>query len=595
MSFSDLRGFIRCLESRRDLARVAAEVDSDQEVTVIQHRALAAGGPALLFEHVRNSPYRMATNLFGSSSRVEAAFGRPPAEIGAELASLAERLMPPTFSRVWKARKSLLRLMRARMRDARSGPILEECFCPPRLDRLPCLKCWPLDGGSFLTLPLVHTTDPVTGQGNLGIYRMQRYDESSAGMHWQIEKGGAFHFDKARRLGRSLPVSVFLGGPPALILAAIAPLPEGMDERLLAALIMGRPLDVILRPCTGHRIPAAAEFVLEGSVSPGDTRREGPFGDHFGHYSHSADFPVFRADRLLARKDAIYPATVVGKPPQEDFFIGRALQEMSLPVLKMMNPGISDFWAYPETGFHPLAVLAVRQRYEREALKHAMAVLGRGQLSLTKVLIVVDHNVNVRDFREVSRALWRNFNPATGLHLLAPTAQDTLDFTGPAMNVGSRLILLATPGNATGRTHPPADPPAPRAVHNDISAIRSLGEAVLTVQVSQNCDKAAVRERLAADPITREYPFHVLLGEDAPLDDLMLVLWGWFTRFDPLSDLHPAKREQQGNRVILHLPIMIDATWKEGYRKPVAFDPDVASRVDRNWDRYGIGLGKKTL
>ena len=292
MSFPDLRSFIEDLERDGELVRVKAEVDPNQEITIIQHRVLAARGPALLFENVKGSPYRVVSNLFGTEARVNRVFGRPPAEIGGELAALAEALMPPTGTAAWKNRRLLLRLLTARLRRRRSGPVLDEIQTPPQLTRLPCLTCWPLDGGPFFTLPLVHTVDPETGAGNLGIYRMQRYDDTSTGMHWQIEKGGGFHFQKACRLGRSLPVSVFLGGPPALTLAAIAPLPEGVDERLLAALIMGRPLDVIRRAATGHRIPAAAEFVLEGRVTAGDSRREGPFGDHLGHYSHSADFPV---------------------------------------------------------------------------------------------------------------------------------------------------------------------------------------------------------------------------------------------------------------------------------------------------------------
>jgi len=533
----------------------------------------------------------MVTNLFGTQSRVADAVGRPPAEIGQELVDLAEQLAPPTLSALWGSRDALWRVVKARMKDVRTGPVMEECFSPPQLDRLPCLTCWPLDGGPFFTLPLVHTVDPANGRGNLGIYRLQRYDGASTGMHWQIQKGGGFHFDQARRLGQPLPVSVFLGGPPALTLAAIAPLPEGVDERLLAALMLGRPLEVIQRPETGHRVPAHAEFVLEGTVSDGDQRKEGPFGDHLGHYSHSADFPVFRVERVLARRDAIYPATVVGKPPQEDYFIGEALQEMTLPLLKLIKPGIVDLWAYPETGFHPLAVAAVHERYPREALKHAMGLLGEGQLSLTKVLIVVDHDVDVRDFRAVSRAVWQNLDPTEGLYLLPHTAQDTLDFTGPAMNAGSRLILLATRrDDFQPRTSPPSAPPGPADVHAGILAMEALGEAMLMVQVAQGCDLDAVRDSLAAHPVTQEYLFHVLVGPDVPLDDSRLMLWGWFTRFDPIADLHPLRREQVGNELVMHPPIAIDATWKEGYRQPVAFDPDRAQYVEENWPRYGIEL-----
>jgi UbiD family decarboxylase len=590
MSFPDLRGFLRHLETVGQLARVKVEVDPDQEVTIIQHRVLGRQGPALLFEHVKGSPYRLVSNLFGTPGRVEMALGRPAGQIGQEIASLAGRLMPPTIGALWSARKGLLRVLRARLKDVPGGPVLEETFEPPRLDRLPVLTCWPLDGGAFFTLPLVHTVDPVTGVGNLGIYRLQRFDDQSTGMHWQIQKGGGFHFRKACELHRPLGVSVFLGGPPALTIAAAAPKPEGLDERFLAALIMGRPLEVIPRP-GGHRVPAAAEFVLEGSVSPGDLRKEGPFGDHLGHYSHSAEFPVFRVRRMLARRDAIYPATVVGKPPQEDYFIGQALQEMTLPLLRLIKPGLGDLWAYPETGFHPLAVAGVVQRYAHEAFKHALAVLGEGQLSLTKVLIVVDHDVNVRDFRAVSRAIWRNLDASSGLHLLAPTAQDTLDFTGPAMNTGSRLILLATRNGGPGRTTPPTDPPDGGAVHRDILGLRRLGEAVLVAQVQQSADRAAVMAALADHPVAREYLFHVLVSRDVPLDDDRLILWGWFTRFDPLTDLHPARRELAGNRAILHFPIAIDATWKTGYRKPVEFDEDRLHRVEKDWGRYGIPEG----
>ncbi len=572
--------------------RVPVEVDPDQEVTIIQHRVLAQRGPALLFERVKGSNYRLATNLFGTLERVEAAFGAPPRETGEEIAALAHRLMPPTLNALWSARSTLRRMSHARLHAVRSGPVLETVAEPPDLDALPCLKCWPLDGGPFFTLPLVHTVDPDTGQGNLGIYRLQRFDAASTGMHWQIEKGGGFHFQQARARGQSLPVSVFLGGPPALTIAAVAPLPEGVDERLLAGLLMGRPLDVIARDTTGHRIPAQAEFVLEGTVSPGDVQQEGPFGDHLGHYSHSAEFPVFRVDRVLARRDAIYPATVVGNPAQEDFFIGCALQELTVPLLKIIRPGIVDLWAYPETGFHPLAAVSVKERYPREALKHALALLGEGQLSLTKVTIVVSEGVHVRDFTKVSNAIWRNLDPRDGLHLLAPTAQDTLDFTGPSMNTGSRLILLATERpDGPLRAQPPPDPPAAAEIHPHLLDLTRLGHAFLLVQLADAADREAVRDALRRHPATGPYLFHVLVSSDVDIRDPMQALWGWFTRFDPLADLHPASREAVGNKLDLLPPIAIDATWKEGYRLPVAFDPDKERLVEERWESYGIPLG----
>lgn len=588
--YRDLRSFIAALEARGELVRVRAEVDPDQEITVIQHRVLAAGGPALLFENVKGSPYRLVSNLYGTPDRVAMVFGRDPAAIGEEMAGLAEQLMPPTPAQVWKHRRTIRKVLASRMKTVRSGPVLETCTEPPDLTRLPVLTCWPLDGGPFFTLPLVHTADPVSGTGNLGIYRLQRYDAASTGMHWQIEKGGGFHFQKAAALGRPLPVSVALGGPPALTLAAIAPLPEGIDERLLAALMLGRPLEVLHRGTTGHRISSQAEFLIEGSVTAGDVRREGPFGDHLGHYSHSADFPVFRVDRVLARRDAIYPATVVGKPPQEDFYIGNALQEMCVPLLRMMRPAVTALWSYAETGFHPLAAMSVRQRYGREALKHALGVLGEGQLSLTKVLLVVDDDVDVRDFRALSRALREHLDPADGVHLLAPTAQDTLDFTGPAINFGSRLLLLANRGERSPLRPAPPAPPDPSAVHPGIRALRALGEAVLMVQVGSGWDRDAVREALLHHPATRQYILQVAVSDDVDIDDDQMALWGWFTRFDPYMDIYPADREVRGNKLILHLPLLIDATWKQGYRRPVQFDPEVEQRVNERWDAYAIGL-----
>jgi 4-hydroxybenzoate decarboxylase subunit C len=588
--YTDLRAFILDLERRGELVRIQREVDPDQEITVIQHRVIAAQGPALLFERVKGSPYRVVTNLFGTRRRVVLACGAEPEELGQRLAEVVHSLMPPSPRNLWRMRRDLLRLLPMRMRRLSKGPVLETQTQPADLNRLPVLTCWPGDGGAFFTLPLVHTTDPETGQGNLGIYRLQRFDAISTGMHWQIERGGGFHFHKAVRMGQPVPVSVILGGPPALIIAAVAPLPEGVDERLLAAYLMQKPLSVIRREPSGHLIPAAAEFVLEGQVTPGDTRLEGPFGDHFGHYSAAADYPVFRVQRVLARKDAIYPATVVGKPIQEDYYIGEALQDLALPLLYQIKPAIKALWAYPETGFHPLAVLAVDERYPREALKYTLSMLGEGHVSMTKVMITVDAGVDVRNFRAVSTALWSYLKPE-GIHLLSPTAQDTLDFTGPAMNTGSRLIMVATRGDqGPVRTTPPPLPVAVTEVHLQVLEAVAIGPAFLMLKVADGFnDLSALQDLLRRDKAARHYLFHVLVSEDVPVQEPIMRLWGWFTRFDPAADLHPAGHKVRGNRLVFEFPILIDARWKKGYPRPVAFDPEVERRVDDSWDSYGIG------
>ncbi len=589
--YADLRAFIEDLERRGQLVRVAAEVDPNQEITVIQHRVIAAKGPALLFENVKGSPYRVVSNLFGTPQRVAMACGDTPHALGERLARVVHRLMPPSPGNLWQGRKDLLRLWRARMRTVYRGPVMQTQAEPPDLNKLPVLTCWPNDGGPFFTLPLVHTTDPETGQGNLGIYRLQRYDQTSTGMHWQIERGGGFHFFKATRQGKPMPISVILGGPPALMISAVAPLPEGVDERVMAAYLMQRPLAVIKRPSSGHRIPANAEFVLEGTVTPGDLRREGPFGDHFGHYSEAADYPVFRVQRVFARKDAIYPATVVGMPVQEDYYIGEALQELSIPLLRQIKPGVTDIWAYPETGFHPLAVLAVTERYPREAFKYTLGMLGEGQVSTTKVMITVDAGVDVRNFREVSSALWANLN-ADGIHLLTPTAQDTLDFTGPAMNTGSRLILVATSGGKVPvRAAPPQLPVSVTDIHLQLREAVAIGPAFLMLKVEAGFnDLPSLAKSLCNHPVAGQYLFHVLVSEDVPLHDPIMRMWGWFTRFDPAADLHPAGHQVKGNRLLFDFPILIDARWKKGYPQPVAFDPEVERRVDERWADYHIDL-----
>ncbi len=326
-------------------------------------------------------------------------------------------------------------------------------------------------------------------------------------------------------------------------------------------------------------------------MQPGDMRLEGPFGDHFGHYSEAADYPVFRVKRVLARKDAIYPATVVGKPIQEDYYIGEALQALALPLLKQFKPAIKNIWAYPETGFHALAVMAVQERYPREALKHTLSMLGEGQVSMTKVMITVDDTVDVRNFRAVSTALWRHLRPE-GIYLLAPTAQDTLDFTGPAMNTGSRLVMVAVGGNGKRvRQAPPPQPISATDLHLQLIEAVAVGPAFLMLKVADGFDDLeALGKALRRDAVAGQYLFHILVSEDIDMRDPIMRLWGWFTRFDPDADLHPAKRTVKQNRLLLEFPILIDARWKKGYPQPVEFDPDVEQRVNERWSTYGIPL-----
>ena len=263
------------------------------------------------------------------------------------------------------------------------GPVTDVVTHDVQLGALPAMTTWPDDGGPFITLPLVFTEHPDGRGHNLGMYRLQIHDARTTGMHWQIGKGGGFHYDVAEQRAKPLPVTVFLGGPPALMLSAVAPLPENVPELLLASLIAGERLTRIEGDWP-HPLVAAAEFALIGEVTPHERRPEGPFGDHYGYYSLCHDYPVFHVATVARRRDAIFPATVVGKPRQEDFFIGDLLQELLSPLFPLVMPAVEKLWSYGETGYHSLSAAVVKQRYAREAMSSAFRILGEGQLSLTK-------------------------------------------------------------------------------------------------------------------------------------------------------------------------------------------------------------------
>ncbi|HEX4900449.1 MAG TPA: UbiD family decarboxylase, partial [Pyrinomonadaceae bacterium] len=319
----NLRTFLDLLTREKEIITIDTEVDPYLEAAEIHRRVIERGGPALLFKRIKGSKYPVVTNLFGTARRIELAFGPKPEALVRNFTKIAEALLPPRSAELWKQRSVARDLFRLGTRNTSQAPVAEVIDRPARLNELPVLTTWEEDGGPFITLPLVYTENPKTHKHNLGIYRLQVFDEQSTGLHWQIQKGGGFHYKEAEALNQSLPVTVFLGGPPALILAAIAPLPEDVPELVLASLLAGEKLRMTKNPVkAGHRLAAEAEFALIGQAPPHERRIEGPFGDHYGYYSLEHEYPVFHVDAVCHRRDAIYPATVVGKPRQEDFFIG---------------------------------------------------------------------------------------------------------------------------------------------------------------------------------------------------------------------------------------------------------------------------------
>jgi UbiD family decarboxylase len=583
--FSDLRTFLDRLTRDGDLVTIEAPVDPYLEAAEIHRRVIAGGGPALLFTNVKGSQFRLATNLFGTTRRAELAFGDRPLRLIKRVVHLAETLLPPTMSKLWDARDVGLELLKVGTRRAARGPVTERVDAEVRLDRLPVITSWHEDGGPFITLPLVYTTHPDKPGHNLGMYRMQVHDARTTGMHWQIGKGGGYHYAVAEGRGQSLPVTVFLGGPPAMILSAVAPLPENVPELMLASLIAGERLRQV--PGYGtHPLIAGAEFALIGEVPPTSRRLEGPFGDHYGYYSLQHDYPIFNVRRIAHRADAIYPATVVGKPRQEDFFIGDLLQELLSPLFPLVMPAVQALWSYGETGYHSLAGAVVKQRYKREAMASAFRILGEGQLSLTKFLLVTDRHVDLKDFKATLEHVLARTNPETDLYVFSNLSMDTLDYTGPQVNEGSKGVWL-------GLGEPVRDLPrefTSSTLPSGVTDVRVFCGGCLAVGAPDYTAEPGAAARLAADPAFAQWPLVVVTDEPARATaSAMNFLWTTFTRFEPAADIHAAARHVVRNHISYSGPIVIDARMKPWYPKELSARDDIAALVTRRWREYFPG------
>jgi UbiD family decarboxylase len=587
-TFPDLRTFLAQLRGDGDLAEVSVPVAARLEAAEIHRRVIAAGGPALLFTNVEGAAFPLATNLFGTARRAELAFGARPLRLVRRLVELAQTLLPPTPAKLWGARDLGREALRLGTSKRRSGPVTEVVTDDVRLDRLPVLTTWPEDGGPFVTLPLVYTESPEGKGHNLGMYRLHVHDRRTTGMHWQIGKGGGFHYAVAEARGEALPVTVFLGGPPALTLSAVAPLPENVPELLLASLLAGSRLPLVApgSPESGlSSLPlvASAEFALIGKVPPRVRRPEGPFGDHYGYYSLTHDYPVFEIERLAHRRDAIYPATVVGKPRQEDFYIGDLLQELLSPLFPLVMPGVKALWSYGETGYHSLAAAVVQERYRREAMASAFRILGEGQLALTKFLLVTDQPVDLKDFRATLTHLLARTHPETDLYVFGNLAMDTLDYTGPRVNEGSKGVWL-------GLGAPVRDLPGEfqsAELPQGLSEVRVFSPGCLVLGGPPYAQDPGAAARFAAHPAFTGWPLLVLTDEPrraaaSPIN----FLWTTFTRFEPAADLHAASREIVRNQISYKPPILIDARLKPGFPGELHCDAVTAATVTRRWREY---------
>ncbi|MDA1127948.1 MAG: menaquinone biosynthesis decarboxylase [Chloroflexi bacterium] len=449
MKFKDLREFIAFLEDKGALRRITSPVSHELEITEITDRVIKSGGPALLFENVTGFDAPVLINMFGSQQRMSWALGVDSLDdVVGRVDGLLNLTHGPPQGLINKLRTlgQLVRLGSFQPKTVNHGPCQEVVISEDEVNlyKFPILKSWPLDGGPFVTLPLVITKDPETGIQNYGIYRMQVYDQRTTGMHWQTHKVGTRHYRMSHELGlEKLDVAVALGGDPATIWTGSAPLPPDMDEMALAGFLREEGVELVKAKTNDLLVPAQAEIVLEGYVTPGEERLEGPFGDHTGYYSMEDPYPVFHVTCITHRKDPIYPAAIVGRPPMEDYYMGKVTERVFLPMMKLILPELVDINMPAEGSFHNLVIVSVKKEYPGQARKVMHGLWGLGLMSLVKTIIVVDHFVDVHNISEVAWRVTNNIDPAQDF-VFSTGPIDDLDIGSPTPKFGSKVGIDAT-------------------------------------------------------------------------------------------------------------------------------------------------------
>ena len=434
-----LRDFIELLRREGELVEIAAEVDPYLEMSEIADRAVKAHGPAILFTHPKGHSLPVLMNQFGTARRMELALGAPLDDIAARIGGLLELQLPQGLVGKVKALGQLRELASFAPKVVKGGSFRDVVFEPPDLGRLPVLTSWPGDGGPFITLPIVITKDRA-GRRNAGMYRLQVFDGQSTGMHWHVHHDGAANF---RESDGRLEVAVALGTDPAVTYAATAPLPPGIDELMFAGFLRGEPVELARCATVDLEVPANAEIVLEGFVQRGEERDEGPFGDHTGYYSLVDRYPVFHVTAMSHRKDAVYPATLVGRPPMEDCYLGKATERLFLPLLRLTLPEIVDLELPVEGVFHDCAIVSIRKAYPGHARKVMSAIWGMGQMMFTKFIVVVDEHVDVHDASEVTWRVFNNVDPERDC-MVVKGPLDVLDHSSPTPRYGAKMGIDAT-------------------------------------------------------------------------------------------------------------------------------------------------------
>ncbi|MCI4398098.1 MAG: menaquinone biosynthesis decarboxylase [Acidobacteria bacterium] len=473
MAYRDLSDFVASLEKEGDLLRVKDEVDPYLEVTEILDRAVKEGGPAVLFEKIKGHSVPVLGNVMGTHRRMLKALGiKSYEEADARIEAFFDVKQPQGILDKLKMLPQLAELASFMPKSVKGGPCKEVILRKGQfsLKEIPICTCWPQDGGPYITLPMVFTKDRESGKRNCGMYRMQLYDETTTGMHWHMHKHGAKHARQRQRAGEKMEVAVAIGSDPATYFCAAMPVPDDVDEMLLAGFIRKEAVEMVKCETVDLEVPANAEYVLEGWVDPNELRREGPFGDHTGYYSLEDDYPVFHVECVTRRKNPLYVHTIVGRPPMEDCYMGYAIERVTLPILKRQMPEIVNVHMPFEGVFHNLMLISIDKQYPGHARKVMHAIWGLGQAMFTKVIVVVDKDVNLLDSSEVAWKALNNIDPSRDLEL-ARGPMDVLDHASQLMGYGGKVGIDATrkwPGEGFNR-------PWPDVIANDPKVVAKMG------------------------------------------------------------------------------------------------------------------------
>ncbi len=445
VTIESIQHFIDELEKAGELKRVKTEVDTNLEIAEILRRVSYTNGPAILFENVRNYEIPVLGNALGSIKRLEIGLETKDfSEIGQRIADMTKMEIPSgVFNKIRKL-PELSKMSESFPKLEKNGPVTDIINNSPTFDKIPILKSWPKDAGKFITFGLVATKHPETGVRNLGVYRIQIIDDTHALMHWQKHKRGAAHHDLLKEKNNKIEAAIIIGGEPATVFSAVAPVPEGLDKYLFAGITRKKGIKTVKCKTIDLEVPANAEIVFEGYVDAMDVRDEGPFGDHTGYYTPKEPFPTFTLTGIMQRKNPVYLTTVVGKPILEDAYIGKVIERSFLPLIKMLHPEVVDFSMPPAGWFQGLAIVSIKKRYPGQAKKVMMGLWGMGQLALTKIIVVVDSDINVHNVNEVIWAITTRSDAARDTIIINNTPTDTLDPASPKVNLGSKLGIDAT-------------------------------------------------------------------------------------------------------------------------------------------------------